>query len=112
MTIRVSRLVPGSQLTNATATYYTTPASTSAVIKRADFCNNTGGTITFSAYVVPSGGTAVAGNQVISTYSIAANTTYVSPELAGMVLGPGETLQAIASANASVTITVSGITVV
>ena len=112
MTIKVSRLVPGSQLTNATATYYTTPVNTSAVVKRAVFCNTTGLAATITVYVVPSGGAAGVTNEIIAAYSIAAGASYVSPELAGVVLGPGDTLQALSGTNAAVTIVVSGITVV
>lgn len=112
MTIKVSRLVPGSQLTNANVTYYTTPANTSAVVKRAVFCNTTGTAATITVNVVPSAGAVSAANEVIAALSIAAGVTYVSPELAGMTLGPGDTIQAQSGTGAAITFIASGITVV
>ena len=111
MTVNVTQLVPATQLTNAAAVYYTTPANTIARIDRAIFSNTTSGAVTITVNLVASGGSVSAANQVITTLSIAANTTYVSPELAGQVLPAGATLQALASANTSIVISVSGITV-
>ena len=112
MTVQVSRLVPGSVLTNAAAIYYTCPAATSALIKRADFTNTSGSAVTVTVYMVPFGGSPAASNTVMSAVAIAPGVTYVSPELSGQVLGPQETLQAVCSANNSVTIMVSGLTIV
>lgn len=109
MTVRASRLVQGAQLTNVVATYYTAPTGTTAVIKRAVFSNTTASPQTITVNVVTSGGTASAANQIINARTIAPGETYVSPELAGMVISPAETVQAVSSAGAAITFMASGI---
>lgn len=109
MTVRAQRLVPGSQLTTSTATYYTAPTGTTAVLKRAVFSNTTASPVTIRANVVTLAGSASASNQVINDRTVAPGESYISPELAGIVLGAGDFLQALASANTSITLVVSGI---
>ena len=99
-----------SRLPGAIPSYYTAPANTTAKIGRAVFCNTTGGALTITAAI--SAGVAIAaGNTLISARNIAAGESYVSPELAGQVIPAGSTLRAFASAGASVTLMVSGITI-
>jgi hypothetical protein len=109
MTVRAYRLIPGSQLTNAAATYFTSPAATTTVVKRALFSNTTATTQTITVNVVTSGGSSSVSNQVINARAVAPGETYVSPELAGVVLGAGDFIQALSSANASITFVASGI---
>lgn len=106
--ISVSRLVPGSVLSATAISYYLCPANSAVVIKRGDFCNTTGGAVSVSAYIVPAGGAAGTANTLISGFSVGAGVTYVSPELSGLVMAPGDTLQAL---GAGVTFIVSGIVV-
>lgn len=79
------------------------------VIKRAIFSNYSGASVTITVNVVAGGGSATTSNQVIDAVSIAAGSTYVSPELSGMTLVAGDQIFALASANSSVNMTVSGI---
>lgn len=106
--ITASRLVSGSVLTAAAAVYYSCPLATTAIVKRGDFCNSTGGAVNVTAYIVPSGGNPAASNTLISALSVGAGVTYVSAELSGLVMGPGETLQAF---GLGVTFIVSGVLV-
>lgn len=105
MTVTAKRLVNGSQLTGAAATYYTAPASTKAVVKSCAICNTTAGAIAVTVYLVPSGGTAGVTNAVISGLSVAANATYACPELVNQVIEAAGTLQAL---GANLTIVASG----
>jgi len=109
-TIFFAVLSPTVPVTNAAATYITGAANSQTLIKRAVVTNITGGAITFNLWRVPSGGTAVNGNLVLNTQSVGANSQYLLPELANMVLYAGDTIQIQASANTSLNFTASGFT--
>lgn len=102
-----SRIISGSQLTTSAVTYVTA-VNERIRLERITLCNTTGGAVTATVYLVPSGGAAGVTNIVISAKSIAPGETYKCPELIGHVLESGGTLQALASAGASITITGSG----
>ena len=102
-------LQPGVQLTMAAVAIVTCPVNAQVIIKRAVFTNVTSGAITLTVYRVQSGGTPGATNTIISAYSVAAGTAYVAPEFANMVLNAGDTIQALASATASINAFVSGL---
>lgn len=101
-------LCPETQLTNSVATYITGPANSKIVIKQASFTNGTGGAVTITVHRVVSAGTAGATNIVIPARSIAAGAVDRAPELFNMVLNAGDTIQALASAAASINFTASG----
>lgn len=109
MSLTATSLVQGVQLTNAAAIYYTCPANSRMVIRHVVFTNTTAGAITVTAYVVPSGGSVGDPTTVLKVFSIAGNTAYTSPELSGVVLNAGDTLQALASANTSISLNAAGI---
>lgn len=106
MTTTAKRLVSGSQLTAAAATYYTAPALTRSIIKAAQLTNTTAGVVAVTMYLVPAAGSAGATNTVISARSIAAGETYNCPELVNAVLEPAGTIQGL---GLNVTLTVSGV---
>lgn len=106
MTVTAKRLVNGSQLTGAAAAYYTAPALTKAVVKNANVCNSTGGAISLTLYLVPSGGTADATNILISARSIAAGAVDRCPEVVNQVIEAGGSLQAL---GANLTLVASGV---
>jgi len=109
MTLIVKRMVAGSQLTAAAATYYTSPAVTKATIKSAALVNTTAGAVLCTVYLVPSGGAAGATNTVISGKSLAAGETYTCPEIINQVLEAGGMIQAL---GLNVTLIVSGAEIV
>lgn len=110
MSISVAVLAGPVQLGTSAAALYTAPANTHAVVKRAVFTNVTGGSVTITVYVVRSGGTAGATNEIIATMPLTTLQAYVSPELASMTLNPGDSIQALASAGASINAVMSGFT--
>lgn len=86
-------------------TVYTTPALTRAIVKCIEVCNTTSGALTLNIYLVESGGTAGASNQLISALSIAANSTF---QWTGtQVLNTGDLIQANGSGS-GLTINASG----
>jgi hypothetical protein len=101
-------LSPTVPLTNAVATYVTAAANSQTLIKRAVVTNITAGAITFDLWRVPSGGSVANGNLMLKTQSVPANGQYLLPELANLVLNPGDTIQIQASANTSLNFTASG----
>jgi len=108
MATSLKRLVSGSQLTTAAVAYYTA----TAVRARIDNCsviNTTGGAVTATVHLVPSGGTATASNCILSARSIAAGETYIIPGALGQTIEAGGTLQALAGANTSITLVASGV---
>ena len=100
-------LVESQQLTNANATYYTA-TNVRTIIDKMTLCNTTSGAVTATVDLVDSGGSAGASERIISARSIAAGETYICPEAVGHVLNNGDSIQALASANTSITIRVSG----
>lgn len=111
MAIKQLLLIAPVQLTNVAVNYLTVPLNTTYRIGRAAFSNPTGGALTITAYVVPAAGAAGAANQVINAVNVPAGGTYVSPELAGLVMPAGTTLQALASANTSIVLYASGVSI-
>lgn len=109
MTIKAIPLVQGVQLGTSAAAQYTCPANSIVIIRHAVFVNTTSGAITVTAYIVPQGGSVGDPTTILKAFSIAADTAYVSPELANIVLGPNDTLQCLASAGSSISLTASGL---
>ena len=91
---------PNTQLSTAYQTLVTGGASGSAVVMLS-FCNNSGGAIEIDVNVVPNAGSDNDDNQIIDNLTVNAGDTYVFNEK--LLLAVGETVQAKASANTSVT---------
>ena len=100
------RLISGSQLTGSAATYYTTPAATSTIIKKLVLINTTGAAVACTVYLIPSGGSAGVTNNVTIARSVAPNESWSCAEAENMVLPTGGFIQAL---GLSVTIMCSGI---
>jgi len=102
-------LVESVQLTNAAVVYYTTSIKVLTVIRRATVCNTTAGAVTVTIYITLPGASPAAGNTVIYQQSIPAGKTVDLYQLVNHVLTTaGTSIQALASANTSLTFRVSG----
>lgn len=109
MAVTTKVLCPATQLTGSAATIITGAANQKTVITKARFTNSdTGGAYTFTVYRVPSGGSASSANILINARSIAANGSDLAPELTGMVLDAGDTIQALASTTLKINAFASG----
>lgn len=106
--LTLANLVAGSVLTNGVLTYYTA-TNVRATIQNATVVNTTAGAVTVTIHLVPSGGSPSASNMKISAQSVAAGQSYLCPELIGANVMVGGTIQALASANASLTLMISGL---
>lgn len=105
--ISLVNLVPGSQLTTGQVSYYS-PLNVAAKILNATLYNSTGGAITCSVWIVPTGGSVSSRYEVLSR-SIGAGETYNCPELVAKNIENGGNLYAQAGSNTSVSLLVSGI---
>lgn len=95
----------GVTLTTSTVVYITGAVNSQYVIKRAVFTNTTNVATTFTVTRTPSGGSAFT---LIPARSITGPGTDLAPELANMVLLPGDEISAFASANASINMFATG----
>lgn len=90
----------------AQTTQYTVPASRQDVVKAFDVANTTAGALTFTMNLVPSGGSAGTGNQILSAVSIPANQTL--HWTGTQVMETGDFISTAASGT-GLTLTVSGL---
>lgn len=102
------RLVDGAQLTAAAAVYYTAPANSLTTISAASVTNTTATARTVTVYLVPTGGTAGAGNVVCSGRVVAPGETFNVSGAIGQTLAAGGTLQALSDAATALTLVASG----
>ncbi len=109
MSLTAITLVQNLQLPNAVAAQYTCPANGRVIIRHVVFCNTDTGARAVTAHIVPSGGSPAAATELMSALSVAAGTSYVSPELSGCVLNPGDSLQCFADTGAKVSMNANGI---
>jgi len=109
-TITQVQLTAPSQLGAADAAVYTSATLSTAVIRRAVFCNTTASPTTITAGIT-AGVALGAATTLISARTLAPGESYVAPELAGAVIPPGGTLRAYAGVVSAVTFTASGLIV-
>lgn len=103
------RLIAGSQLTTSAATYYTTPALTTTIIRKLSFTNTSGGAVTVTLHLITSGGSASDSNKIAHVKSLASGETWSCADAEGQVLEAAGFIQALASAATSITVIGSGI---
>lgn len=102
------RLVSGSQLTTVAATYYAA-TNVRARIDALVLTNTSGGAVSATVYLVPSGGSAGVSNCILSNRSLNANESYVVPGAIGQWIEAGGSIQALAGSNATITLVASGV---
>lgn len=105
-TVTPKTLVEGILLTGSAATLYTTPASTTAVIRSITITNTDSSARTVTLYMIASGDTAAAKNTVLPATSLAAGEVLVMDEI--HVMMTGDFIQGFASVTNVVSIRVDG----
>lgn len=93
---RVPNSIAAQALGTAASVIYTTPVATITTLANVSFNNTSASPVTVTVYNVPPGGSPGTTNQVVSAFSIAAGKPYVPPQLIGLNMAPGSTLQALA----------------
>lgn len=102
------QIIAPTVLTNAAAIYYTVPANTTTIIKKLTFANTTAGAVTVTVYFSGSDDA----HTVRKTRTLAALETWECYEAENHSLPAAATIQAICSANTSVTVIGSGLEIV
>lgn len=97
--------IPRVPATLATSTLFTVPNGYNFTLTDLEICYTGGGSATFTIYIVPSGGTASAGNALFYQAPIKNNSTV--QWTGSQYLGTGATIQASASTTA-VTFMING----
>lgn len=97
-------MITNTVLTTTAGSIYTSSGNNAVVVIH--LCNNTGANVTANIYCVPNGGTADANTQIYSQYTILSHDTMVI-DREKFFLSNGDSIQALASANSSVTATVN-----
>jgi len=108
MAILPAVLQGGATLGTTAIVLYTAPTNTKAVVKKATFTNISTGTVTLTVSIGRNGGGALT---VTNAQAIPAGQAYIAVELGNHVLGPGDTLNAVAGTAAALNAIVSGYTV-
>jgi hypothetical protein len=95
---RVPVAIPSTQLGTAVTTIYTASTGiTASTIGNMSFSNTSGTSVAFTAYNVPSGGTAGAANEVVPTFTLSPGQSHVPPQLIGLSIAAGSSIQASAT---------------
>lgn len=105
-------MVNGTNLTDSAATYYTVPANTKAIIKKATFTNDHNIVVTVTINLVPSKRAAAYGNQITKTRPLAVGETWSCPDVENQVLEAGGFISMVASVTAKVGCRISGYEIV
>jgi hypothetical protein len=96
--VQLTQIIESQQIPNSTTTLYTAAAATRVQITKLSVWNQTGGSATYTLYLVPSGGSAGASNELTPPAAVAAGATVNDPNIPGMVLMPGDFIAMVASA--------------
>lgn len=105
-------MVNGVNLTDAAVTYYTTPANTRSIIKKATFTNDDSIVVTVTINLVASGGSATSANRITKTKSLAAGETWSCSDMENHAFEAGGFISILASVTAKIGCRISGYEVV
>ncbi|WP_336816849.1 hypothetical protein [Burkholderia gladioli] len=100
---RVPKAIPPVQLGTGAAALYTSPSGTTATVNNFSLTNTSANPVPVTLYAVPSGGAPGASNTIMSAFSLSAGQSFVPPQVIGLQLAPGASLQALAATATAVT---------
>lgn len=112
MTVTPKKLFTPALLTASAATYYTAPASTKTVIKKATLTNIGTDAETVDLWLVENGGSAGDSNKLLDSIPIAPGKTYEIYEMEGHIMNAADFIRALASTASKVNLQVSGVEIV
>lgn len=107
MTVTSKVLVQGKRVENAATLQYTS-SNCKTIIDSGIVTNTTAGAVTLNLWLVAVGDTQADATLIADAVSIAANATYLCPELAGKRLDEGDMVWAEASAATSLSFRLDG----
>lgn len=109
MTVTAKRLFSPAQITSTAVSYYAAPANTRTIIRKMVFTNTDTISHTVTVYIVPYGQIPLDSNTLIVSKTIIGGKAWECFEAEGLVLSPGDSIQALASANMAITFMASGV---
>jgi hypothetical protein len=89
MTVTAKPLIATKYAENSLTTQYTAPSNTRTIVDKMTATNNSASAVTFSVYLVPSGGSAD-GAELVASISVGANTIEEITVVEGHVLAAGD----------------------
>jgi len=92
---RVAVIKAVTTVTNSNVTLWTVTANKFLKLNDFSVCNISGVNITITVYVVPSGGSAAAGNKVYDAYVVGANDSGTLGAILGKTFLPGDFIVAV-----------------
>ena len=107
MTVTAKTLAEGQIIPNADTTVYTAPLSVTTIIDKLTTANYDSVARVITISIVASGGS-VGDAYYVAKRTLAANETYIWPEVVGQILNTGDYVSAIASNNTGVNLRMSG----
>jgi hypothetical protein len=106
-------IIPGIRVESTVETYYTVPLNTRCIVKKVTLTNDDmGAAYTVDIWIVPSGGTPIAGNKIGENVAVGPTETKEIFFLENVVMEAGATLQMQASTGNKLTLFGSGIEIV
>ncbi len=107
MAITVKQLIPAQYAQNSTTTEYTA-TNCKAIIDKFTATNISSANLTFSVYVIPSGGSASNDEKIIDDQTVLVGQCYKCPELVGHVVDVNGFIAVVCSDASALTIFSSG----
>jgi hypothetical protein len=101
---RIPVAIPAVQLATSAAAVYTAPVGTKSTISNLVLTNTSTAVVTVTLYRVASAGAPGAANTIMSAFALVPGQSLVPPQVIGLTLEAGMTLQALASAATSITL--------
>lgn len=99
MTVSTKALIESALVPAAETLLYTASVAggVKAIIDKMTLTNTTVGALTATVKLIPNGGSAAAGNTIISAQGLAAGQCYTCPEIVGHTLMPGDMISVLPS---------------
>jgi len=101
-------IVNGVGLTNLAVTYYTVPAKTRAIIKKATFVNDNSTVVTVTINLVPTGNSVGYANRIVKAKALSPNETWVCSSIENHELETGGFISMLASETTKIGCRISG----
>lgn len=107
MAVQPAVLIQSKYAENAQTTQYTS-SDVRTAIDKFTVTNVSSAVATIAVNLVPSGGSALASNQIVKTRSVGVGESYTCPELVGHWLAPGDFISTLAGTASALVIRASG----
>lgn len=108
MAVTADVLINTKYAANSAANEYQSAVGTKTIIDKFTATNTTGGAVTLTVALVPSGGSEGASNRILSAFSIPANTCLDLTQIQNQILAAGDFISCTAGSSSAIVIRCSG----